>query len=235
MQIGAQELQAKAPTIPSVEKEHPRMRNSSPLEVVKEIKTSPEFTVHSETRQVFQQSGSPSSSSSSSSSGSSSNLDFSILGLLGPFAFWGIIGALVLLIVYLIYRNRHIFIFNRSGREAPDVPQAKVVMGMNVTAEALPKDIPTTAWEQWLAGDAHGAIRLLYAGSLSWMIQRGGLPIRESDTEGDCIRHSSALPDGSQTNYFSFLTDSWKRIAYGKRSPESTEMEQLVKQWPFLK
>lgn len=231
-QVGAQQLQAKAPATPTVEKVQPISRTPSPLDVVKDVKSSPDFTVHSETHQVYQNS---SSTGSSSSSSSSSNLDYSFIGLIGPFILWGSIAALVLLIAYLIYRNRHLFIFHRESRNIPEPPQAKVVMGMNVTAEALPKDIPTTAWEHWLAGDAHGAIRLLYAGSLSWMIQRGGLPIRESDTEGDCVRHSSSLTDGTQTHYFSFLTDTWKRIAYGKRSPAATEMEQLVKQWPFLK
>ena len=114
-------------------------------------------------------------------------------------------------------------------------PKARVVLGMNVTPEALPSDIPSAAWQRWLAGDVHGALRLLYAGSLSWMIQPGGLPIRESDTEGDCVRHSSKLDNNTQSGYFQTLTNAWVRNAYGRKAPATPEMEQFVKQWPFIK
>lgn len=78
-------------------------------------------------------------------------------------------------------------------------------------------------------------MRLLYAGSLNWMMHRGGLPIRESDTEGDCLRHAAQLPDAGQTSYFQFLTRTWMSHTYGDTQPASGEMELLVQQWPFKK
>ncbi len=112
-------------------------------------------------------------------------------------------------------------------------PGPRVVMGMEVTPESLPPDVPTAAWLAWQAGDTAGAVRLLYRGSLAWLMEQGTVPIRESDTEGDCLRHAGALPDAARRAYFSDLTHTWLATAYGKTPPEDAGMRALCDRWPF--
>lgn len=200
-----------------------------PKDIIKEIKAHPDFKIHQEEITV---------DDTVYSTPNAPNLDTSWLAALGAIArviLWGLLIAVVIYLIYLIVKNRHLFMPNKRGPRPTPEPKARVVLGLDVTAEALPADIAAAARERWLAGDIYGALRLLYAGSLSWMIQRASLPIRESDTEGDCVRHSKKLWDPNQISYFQQLTNAWVRNAYGKKSPQSTEMEQFVTQWPFLK
>lgn len=144
----------------------------------------------------------------------------------------GIIG-LVALVVWLIYRYRHL-ITPKGGEKAPEEKaKARVVMGMEVTAESLPKDIPNAAMEAWRSGQRHKAMSLLYRGAISWMIRHGGIEIAESDTENDCLSRvqRSQL---SQTGYFKSLTDTWICLAYARQIPADEEMESLCGQWPFV-
>lgn len=196
--------------------------------IVREIKAHPDFTVHSETHTVYD----PTPSSTKPP-----DIDmpsFSWLSGLSQFFTWSLILIAAGLLAWLIYANRHGFVWRRRPRTEEEPSTTRVVMGMDVSPETLPADIPTAAWQHWLAGDAHAAVRILYAGSLSWMIHPGGLPIRESDTEGDCLNHSARL-QLEQRQYFKFLTTVWTRIAYGKRTPPSDEIEQCVQTWPFRK
>lgn len=119
-----------------------------------------------------------------------------------------------------------------APRPARD-PGPRVVMGMEITPESLPPDIPTAAWQAWQNGDPAGAVRLLYRGSLSWLMEQGTVPIRESDTEGDCLRHAGALPDAGRRAYFADLTNTWLATAYGKTPPASDLMRHLCDRWPF--
>lgn len=197
---------------------------SSPKEAIQQIKSSPDFKVHKKDIRVPQVSGAPQIPSGWSGFSFFGNLLYiSVLVLAGAMLCW------------LIYINRHMFRgFRRSARVAEEPPsQARTVMGLDVSPEALPADIPKAAWERWITGDAHGAMRLLYAGSLSWLIQRGGLPVQESDTERDCLRHAAALPDPSQISYFNSLTGAWVTTAYGKQTPPAAVVESLVQRWPF--
>ena len=197
-----------------------------------EIMAQPEFVIHSEQYTVYDDVTSPKPSNSDSS------WDWSWLNGLG----WVtdalailLVVAFLALIVWLIYRYGHHFVGTRETSK-PTVPEsARTVMGLEVSPEALPADIPSSAWAFWQQGNIHAAMRLLYAGSLNWMMHRGGLPIRESDTEGDCLRHAAQLPDAGQTSYFQFLTRTWMSHTYGDTQPASGEMELLVQQWPFKK
>lgn len=201
-----------------------------PKEIIDKVKAHPDFKVHQEEITVNDDVFSPSNLPSTNFDGSF----LSGLAVMAKIVFWVLIALLVGYLIYLIVKNRHLFVRSNRGAPPPE-PKARVVLGLDVTAEALPADIAAAARERWLAGDIYGALRLLYAGSLSWMIQRASLPIRESDTEGDCVRHSKKLWDPNQISYFQQLTQAWVRNAYGKKSPMAEEMEQFVTQWPFLK
>ena len=107
------------------------------------------------------------------------------------------------------------------------------LMGLDVTPESLPPEIPTAAWALWQGGDPGAAVRLLYRGALSWLMQQGHLSIRESDTEGDCLRHAGALPEARRRQYFADLTGIWLATAYGQIPPGPGVMRDLCDRWPF--
>ena len=64
-------------------------------------------------------------------------------------------------------------------------------------------------------------------------MQQGNLSIRESDTEGDCLRHAGALPEAGRRQYFADLTGIWLATAYGQIPPGSGVMRDLCDRWPF--
>jgi hypothetical protein len=191
----------------------------------KVVKSDEAFKVHTEEYTVYDD-----------VTGSSYDLgDFAWLGAIISFIGWGLLGLAIAALLWALYRHRHIFARGESKPEAPEDVKARVVMGMDVSPEALPQNIPDAAAACWRAGDIRGALRLLYAGSLHWMIERARLPIRESDTEGDCLRHSKQLTEPLQTQYFQALTQIWMGHAYGHRMPDASSMEQCINQWPFRK
>jgi hypothetical protein len=159
------------------------------------------------------------------------------LEALGRVLFWGIIAALVGLLGYLLYANRAWF--KRQKQVSSDAeaslftPAPLTVLGMEVTREKLPPNLLESARIKWQQGDTHGALRLLYAGSLCWMIDTRQMPVRESDTEGDCLRHMANEADPNVRQYFENLTRNWISSAYGKRNPEECQMAPLLDAWPF--
>jgi hypothetical protein len=135
-------------------------------------------------------------------------------------------------VIWLIYANRHVF--QRGTSSAAAKPAApRTVMGMDVTPDSLPADILAAARAKWSAGDARAALSLLYRGALVWLVHVARLRIQESDTEGDCLRHSNQLPEEQKREYFSNLTGQWMGAAYAERSPQAKEMENLLGNWPF--
>lgn len=138
--------------------------------------------------------------------------------------------ALVAGISWGIYRNRRALL---SLRMRPERSGPRTVMGLEVLPESLPPDVSAEAWELWSRGQKEAALRLLYRGALAWLVERGALPIRESDTEGDCLRHASSLEDKGRGQYFAGLTSAWLAGAYGHCPPEAETMRGLCRDWPF--
>ena len=155
-----------------------------------------------------------------------------ILRILGYVVFWAVIAYAVWKLVEFIIRNPHLFKL-RPRTHTPKMAAAKSVMGLDVTPESLPDDIVSAARARWEEGDFHGALSLLYRGSLSWLMHHAALPVRDSDTEGDCLRHTLALPDSPPRGYFEKLTVQWIAAAYGSRAPANDIMRALFHDWPY--
>ncbi|RYD35173.1 MAG: DUF4129 domain-containing protein, partial [Verrucomicrobiaceae bacterium] len=215
---------------------------------IEEVLKHPDFTNHKEKYKEWKFDSSTSSSGSKSSpspsSGSGSSWSFPSLPAWFKDLFSGdlpavalrlllvaICLALVSWLVFLAYKNRWKFTGLRGGPPRPQGP--RTVMGLEILPESLPEDIPREAWACWSRGESEAAVRLLYRGALAWLVQRGSLPIRESDTEGDCLRHAATLPDRTRTGYFESLTAAWRGTAYGGFPPESGTMRELCARWPF--
>jgi len=109
------------------------------------------------------------------------------------------------------------------------------VMGMSIVPESLPDDIITSARKLWAEGKAHEAVSLLYRGAISQLVLGESLPIRESDTESDCLRRSRSLANKSMVRYFAELTRAWISTAYARRLPSESAMDTLCETWPFSK
>ncbi|MBP7950353.1 MAG: DUF4129 domain-containing protein [Verrucomicrobiales bacterium] len=214
---------------PAIEEAHGKAapETAAARELIGKIKAHPDFKVHTEEIKVRAAQSAPKSDVRLP--------DLSFMQYLGSALFYLILALLAAGLGWLIYKNRHLFLPSKegkgSGREEKEGP--RTVLGLDIRPETLPANIQQAAMQRWLTGDAHGALRLLYAGSLSWMVERAGLPIRESDTEGDCLRHASALPDLPRTDYFQELTDQWIHSAYARQAPPGPTMERLLHGWPF--
>jgi phosphatidylglycerophosphate synthase len=151
---------------------------------------------------------------------------------IGYVIFWAVVAFAVWKLIEFIIKYRHT-LKTRLGTKAAIKPAAKSVMGLDVTPESLPDDVVRVAREKWEEGDFHGALSLLYRGSLSWLLVHAALPVRDSDTEGDCLRHTQKLPDAAPRGYFEKLTVQWIAAAYGSRAPANEIMRALFDEWPF--
>lgn len=198
-------------------------------QVIREVKAEPDFKVHTVTERVAKKSSSPGKWPAWLSIGAAG------AELIGWVFTISSIGLLVGLIAWVIWKNRHALVFRGRGGKAPAAPaRARVVMGMEVSPETLPGDVPAAAWELWKSGRHQEALGLLYRGAISKAIELGRVEIMESDTEGDCVRRVEAAGAIAHPDYFRGITGAWIGLAYAGRCPEDREVEALCRQWPFV-
>jgi hypothetical protein len=142
------------------------------------------------------------------------------------------IAAAILAVLLIILRGRL-----QPTRRLPQPPSAlptpRVVMGMDLSSDSLPANIPETARQLWANGQPLEAIRLLYRGSLASMVSSAHLPISESDTEADCLAHATPLTSTREGQYFSALTGIWTAAAYAGQLPSHDTASSLFSSWPF--
>ncbi|MBT8036013.1 MAG: DUF4129 domain-containing protein [Verrucomicrobiae bacterium] len=155
------------------------------------------------------------------------------MGVIGSLIFYVVLAAGIVGLVYLVYRNRHVFTSGGRVLSLPNQPKTREVMGLNVSPESLPDDVVSAAREAWRAGDSQLCLSLLYRGAIASLIHRRHLPIEKGDTEGDCLRRVELMSDTPFEAYFSELTRVWVMVAYGKRQPDDGTIQQLCENWPF--
>ena len=145
--------------------------------------------------------------------------------------------AAVLLVGFLgwiIWKCRHVFLLRgRGAGEDRIAPSARVVLGMEVSPDTLPADVPGTAWALWQQGRHQEALGLLYRGSISRVMELGRVEIHESDTEGDCLRRVEQAGAAVHPDYFKGITRVWTRLAYAGLRPADLEVQVICQQWPF--
>lgn len=200
---------------------------ADPKSVVQEVLKSPDFEL--EKYKVPKTKMKP-----DDDAGKGREIDPEALGSAGTGYRWVgylIIAAVVFVVAWLLWKNRTALRWTK--REAAVSTGPRVVMGMDLAPESLPDDIPQTAWKEFQAGRPVEALRLLYRGSLAWLVNRASLPVHESDTEGDCLRHAQSLTDAERVSFFEFLTSMWINCAYAGEAPEARPMKHLCDNWPF--
>jgi len=161
--------------------------------------------------------------------------DLTFMNALGEVIFWLVVVAGAVALAWIIYLNRHLFsgAGGRPAKEPPPKPQTRTVMGLEIARDTLPNDIPAAALAAWRNGDPHLATSLLYRGAICWLVETAKLPLIDSDTEADCIRHSSGLEDTDRQEYFAVLTNEWISTAYNQAPPSDAVIEKLCASWPF--
>lgn len=154
--------------------------------------------------------------------------DFNALATLIKFS---LIAVGIAVIVFGVYRYREVFAFFNNQPQTPRDDNPTVMFGLEVTKDSLPNELTTTARRLLTAGDILGALSLLYRGSLASIISDKGVKIKESDTEGDCLRVAKPRLDAKSFRYFSQLTALWQRTVYAHLIPEQHQIEQLIDHW----
>jgi hypothetical protein len=191
--------------------------------LIQEVKAEADFKVHTVTDRIPKQS--PSTSSS---------LPVDLIQALTEIFAVTVVVLLVALLVWVLWKNRLAFKSLRLARPETRIsPPARVVMGMDVSPETLPQDVPTAAWALWQCGRHQEALGLLYRGSISRVMELGRVEIQESDTEGDCLRRVIQAGETVHPDYFKGITGTWTKMAYAGISPADAEVQRLCGQWPF--
>lgn len=149
-----------------------------------------------------------------------------ILQLLG----WALLIALLVGIVVLILRKAGLVEWRSSVLAAKPLSPTHV-FGLDVRPESLPDDISARARELWLAGDASGAMGLLYRASLSRLIASGALQFDPGDTERDCVARVRGGGDSALDAYFSSLSNAWLVCAYSNSRPTDDVALSLCEGW----
>jgi hypothetical protein len=197
----------------------------TPAEAIKRIKADPVFIIHTEIER--RQKETP----------ASSHAEFVPSDLMANLMYILEVCVVVLLVVWLgwvVWTYRHVFLLRgRKLPGKPGLPAARVVMGMAVSPDTLPPDVPTAAWALWQQGRHQEALGLLYRGSISKVIELARVEIHESDTEGDCMRRVELSGAVAHPDYFREITGHWIRLAYAGADPQDAEVQLLCQRWPF--
>lgn len=194
-----------------------------PAEVIEEVKADEAFRIHSVTDRV------PKPSKSNTA-----QLPLDLVAGVTQILVTCAIVASAAFLGWMLWRNRHAFKWRGMGlREPPAGRSARVVMGMDLSPDTLPADIPGAAWALWLEGRHQQALGLLYRGSISRIVEIGRVEIEESDTEGDCLRRVQQGGAALHPEYFQDLTGIWIRQAYAGQQAADSEVRGLCGRWPF--
>ena len=143
-------------------------------------------------------------------------------------------GAVVILVIIVLLRLQHwhkmmdlSHIKNKNNKQTGQ----QYAFGLEVSEASLPADIVSEARRLYQDGETRQALSLLYRGALAHLITHAGLIVRDSDTEGECVRHVESQNSHSAP-YFAKLTHTWIRTAYGHIPPTQEEMRRLCEDWP---
>ncbi len=147
---------------------------------------------------------------------------------LAEFGLWILVGAIVL---WLILKRELWLHYLFSGRQArARRPRVMLATG-EVTAESLPADIPAAVQALWTEGRHREALSLLYRGSVFVLVDRYGVRLPASATEGACVAAVDRQADAAQSRFFRQVVDAWSRLAYGAEAPRPEQVTELVRGW----
>jgi hypothetical protein len=138
---------------------------------------------------------------------------------------WTVVALLVgLLGVYLLSLVRA---RGAGARKTSQVSTPTHVQDLDIRPESLPENIGAAARKLWDAGDHRAALSLLYRGLLSRLVHVHNVPIRDSSTEGDCMRLTQTRLQGEKNGYVTRLIRVWQHAVYGDQQPQTAALHAL--------
>ncbi|MCB1623851.1 MAG: DUF4129 domain-containing protein [Pseudomonadales bacterium] len=142
--------------------------------------------------------------------------------------FWIVIGLLLLALVGFVVR-----LLRATSRWQRDVKSwaPTHVQSLDIRPESLPNDIGAAALSLWEAGEQRACLSLLYRGLLSRLVHAHEMPIRDSSTEGDCLRLAAAQLSPERTAFVVRLVRVWQRFVYGAQVPDGDHVRALCREF----
>lgn len=116
----------------------------------------------------------------------------------------------------------------RAPARAPEVAPPTHVRGLDIRPEALPADVPSAARALWAAGEQRAALVLLYRALLSRLAHGWQVPVRDSSTEGDCLRLARGRVPEAPLAFVGRFLGAWQGAAYAGHWPDAAGFESLV-------
>ncbi len=138
--------------------------------------------------------------------------------------FWLVIALLLAgLVVYLV----RLTLTTRRWRRDAKAWAPTHVQSLDIRPESLPDDIGAAAREFWDRGAERTCLSLLYRGLLSRLVHVFDVGIRDSSTEGDCLRLAAAALPADRIAYVAQLIRVWQQSVYGGQLPTAEVVHAL--------
>jgi hypothetical protein len=153
-----------------------------------------------------------------------------LLELLGWFAgsarllVWVAVALLAALVAVYLARQ---LAQRRADRLPSAVAAPTHVQDLDIRPDSLPDDIGAEAQRLWDAGQARGALALLYRGLLSRLAHEHQAPVRESTTEGGSIALARRFLPLGGGEFAAGLVNVWVHAVYGEHMPDSATVHAL--------
>ncbi|TQV72385.1 hypothetical protein FLL45_19430 [Aliikangiella marina] len=144
------------------------------------------------------------------------------------FALWVVVAVVI---IFLITRYRHL-VTGLSPNLKNKKSRPKQLFGLDMSSEELPDQPWQVAKSMIQAKQYREAMSLLYRASLIWYMDNTDVVIREGDTELECLKKLKTFGNQFSGDYFSRLTQNWRRLAYAHQLPDSNVLTELCDQWP---
>jgi hypothetical protein len=142
------------------------------------------------------------------------------------------LAALLLLAYRLWLELRGLRLGTRARKPDAEAAAAPISDGA-ATFHPLPDDISAAVRALLAAGDARGALSLLYRAQIAHL-RASGLDIPDSATEADCLEAAARAATADQIAWLERLTGLWQRVAYAHRRANPAEITGLLDTHPAI-
>lgn len=139
--------------------------------------------------------------------------------------------ALAAIGIVIYYAHRFARPRTRSSAAPARAKPPDTMFGLEISPSTLPSDIVLQARRLIELGRVRLALALLYRAALSALVHRHGVQLRESDTEGDCVRAAERVLGTQSQRYFSTLVSAWTLGAYSPQGVTGTAARALCDEW----
>ena len=141
---------------------------------------------------------------------------------------WVVIGAAVVLLVVAVRRYApgiRAALPSRPAAARPDPVHFRALDG------APPADVAGAARERFGAGDARGALSVLYRGSIAALVGDAAIDIPASATEDECLELARAAATPAQARLLERVLGAWRREAWAHAGQSPDALAPLVGEW----